>query len=176
MERFEERVQALAASHCLLIRNSWQGALLEDLVRSQLAHFRDLIGSRIELHGPPILITASAAQAIGMALHELATNAGKYGALSNGTGGIRIEWRSRGEGTGDARFELSWSEHAGPAVTPPAHTGFGTVVIGDIPRAQLNAEVALTYAPEGFRWHLSCPAECIFEPPSATAGIAPPTA
>ncbi len=166
--RFGERIEALAASQDLLVKNGWKGAHLDELVRSQLAHFADLIGSRIELEGPPLLITASAAQTIGMALHELATNAGKYGALLGTTGGIRIEWRAAAGAAGDARFELSWAERGGPPVAPPARLGFGMVVIEDIPRAELNAEVSLTYAPEGFRWCVSCPANCVLLAPPGT--------
>ncbi len=170
--RFGERIEALAASQDLLVKNGWKGAHLDELVRSQLAHFADLIGSRIELEGPPLLITASAAQTIGMALHELATNAGKYGALSGTTGGIRIEWRGVAGAAGDARFELNWAERGGPPVAPPARMGFGTMVIEDIPRAELNAEVSLTFAPEGFRWCVSCPANCVLEPPGTDAAPA----
>ena len=107
-----------------------------------------------------------------MALHELATNAGKYGALSGTTGGIRIEWRGVAGAAGDARFELNWAERGGPPVGPPARAGFGTMVIEDIPRAELNAEVSLTFAPEGFRWCVSCPANCVFEPPGTDAAPA----
>ncbi len=173
MSRFEARIEALAASHDLLVKSSWKGARLDELARSQLAHFEDAAGSRVELKGQPLLITASAAQTLGMALHELATNAGKYGALSSPTGGVRIEWRAAAEAAGDARFELAWTEHGGPPVAPPAQTGFGTVVIEDIPRAELNAEVTLTYAPEGFRWRLACPAQCVLQTLDADAEAVP---
>jgi PAS domain S-box-containing protein len=87
---FTERIQALAANHDLLIRNEWQGVDVEDLVRAQLAHFADLVGSRIALRGPKVHLNAAAAQAIGLALHELATNAGKYGALSVDSGHVDV--------------------------------------------------------------------------------------
>jgi PAS domain S-box-containing protein len=79
MERFTERIQALAANQDLLVSNKWQGVDLEDLLRAQLAHFADLIGARITGSGPKLRLNAATAQAIGLALHELATNAGKYG-------------------------------------------------------------------------------------------------
>ena len=173
LDRFQRRIQALAAGHDLLVKSRWTGADLGELVRSQLAHFEDMIGSRIAIEGPPVLIAASAARTLGMSLHELATNAGKYGALSNAAGRVRIEWRTVGEAEGVARFELLWTEHGGPAVVPPARTGFGTVVIEAVPRAEFDAEVTLAYAPEGFRWHLSCPASCVLEPPAASADAAP---
>jgi PAS domain S-box-containing protein len=86
--RFTERIRALAANQDLLVRNEWNGVEIADLVRSQLAHFADLIGSRITLHGRKLRLQATCAQAIGLALHELATNAGKYGALSRDTGRV----------------------------------------------------------------------------------------
>ncbi|MGO9475534.1 MAG: PAS domain S-box protein, partial [Rhodomicrobium sp.] len=120
---FVERIQSLAASQDLLVKNEWRGVDLDELARSQLAHFKDLIGTRIELKGPPFLISASAAQAIGMALHELATNAGKYGALVNGDGHVKIEWGLERAGTGEETFVMSWREQGGPSVTTPAHSG-----------------------------------------------------
>src|SRR5712671_1957711 len=90
IERFTERIQSLAANQDLLVQNEWQGVDVEDLVRAQLAHFVDLVGSRITVHGPPVRLNAAAAQAIGLALHELATNAGKYGALSVDAGCVDV--------------------------------------------------------------------------------------
>ncbi|MFC3231134.1 PAS domain S-box protein [Marinibaculum pumilum] len=92
IHRFEQRIQGLSASQDLLVRQEWRGVLLEDLIRAQLAAFADLIGPRIRLSGPAVLLTATAAQALGMALHELATNAGKYGALSNQAGTVEVGW------------------------------------------------------------------------------------
>src|SRR6266481_4546581 len=102
---FTERIQALAANQDLLIRNEWQGVDVEDLVRAQLAHFADLVGSRIAVHGPKLRLNAAAAQAIGLALHELATNAGKYGALSVDAGRVEVGWRFDGD-----LFAISWTE------------------------------------------------------------------
>jgi PAS domain S-box-containing protein len=91
-QRFSERIQALSANQDLLIRNEWKGVEIEDLIRAQLAHFADLIGSRIAVQGPKLLLKGPSAQAIGLALHELATNAGKYGALSTDKGHVDICW------------------------------------------------------------------------------------
>jgi two-component sensor histidine kinase len=79
---FVERIQALATNQDLLIRREWKGVDIEDRVRAQLAHFADVVGSRIAVHGPKLRLNAAAAQAFGLTLHELATNAGKYGVLS----------------------------------------------------------------------------------------------
>lgn len=156
IERFSERLQALAANQDLLVKNGWRGVDIAELVRSQLAHFGDLVGSRITLEGPPLRVAATAAQAIGMALHELATNAGKYGALSNAQGEVSISWTIDPEGAGERRFSLSWTERGGPQVHPPARTGFGTEIIRDLPAGQLAAEVALDYSSGGLSWRMTC--------------------
>jgi len=160
--RFGQRVQALAASQDLLTRNDWRGANLNELVCSQLAHFNDLIGTRIHLEGPPLLISASAAQAIGMAVHELATNAGKYGALSTPDGQVDIAWHV--EDTNPHRtFVMSWTERQGPPIKPPESLGFGTTVIGTLAEMSLNAIVELDFPAQGARWYLRCQAREIEE-------------
>jgi two-component sensor histidine kinase len=112
--RFTERLQALSANQDLLVRNEWHGVDVEDLARAQLAHFADLIGSRIAMHGPKLRLNAAAAQAIGLAMHELATNAGKYGALSTGKGRVDVGW-----GTDGDTFTMRWTEREGPLVSAP---------------------------------------------------------
>ncbi len=165
--RFGERMQALAASQELLVKNEWKGVPLNELVRSQLAHFEDLIPARIMLKGMPLAVSASAAQTLGMALHELATNAGKYGALSSGAGGVEIAWQLAPGAARDERFELLWTEHGGPEVSPPQQPGFGTAIMEDIPIANLNAKVTLDYAKEGLRWRLVCPAGSVLDIPNS---------
>jgi two-component sensor histidine kinase len=111
-------------------------------------------------------ITAEAAQPIAMALHELATNASKHGALSNGEGKVSIAWDLARDGA----FHLSWTESAGPVVAPPARCGFGTTVITHVPEAQLGAEVTLAFLASGVTWRLVCPAENVLEPGGAGDG------
>jgi PAS domain S-box-containing protein len=161
MKRFSQRLSALASSQDLLVSSGWQGVDIWALVHSQLSHFKSLIDDRIKLKGPSLNLSAEAAQTIGMALHELATNAGKYGALSTGVGGIDIEWRLGRGAEGSEQFELSWTEHGGPQPSPPSRSGFGTTVIETIPRMELDAEVTLDYSPEGVRWRLVCLRESI---------------
>ncbi|MGA7326969.1 MAG: PAS domain S-box protein [Rhodomicrobium sp.] len=163
MGLFAERIQALAASQDLLVKSEWKGVELGELARSQLAHFKDLIGTRIELKGPSLLISASAAQTIGMALHELATNAGKYGALINGDGQVKIEWRLARTGAGEETFAMSWSEVGGPPVTVPSHSGFGSTVICDLAEKSLDGNIHLSFAFTGLIWQLSCRAEEVLE-------------
>jgi PAS domain S-box-containing protein len=158
IERFGERVKALAASHDLLVKSEWKNVELGELVRSQLAHFGNLIGTRIDLKGPELRVSAAAAQTIGMTMHELATNAGKYGALSNSGGRVEIEWGMRRAGQGDA-FTISWRETGGPQVAAPARRGFGSTVISRMAAEGLDAEVELKFEPEGLSWWLECPAQ-----------------
>jgi two-component sensor histidine kinase len=157
--RFSKRIQALSASQDLLVRNEWNGVEIEDLVRAQLAHFADLIGSRISVHGPKFRLNPASAQAIGLALHELATNAGKYGALSTDVGRVVIRW-----GTDGDIFTMSWTEHAGPPVTAPKRRGFGTIVMEAMTERSVGGVVDLDYAPSGLTWRLTCPAANALEP------------
>jgi PAS domain S-box-containing protein len=154
VERFSQRVQALSANQDLLVRNEWQGVDLDDLVRAQLAHFADLVGSRVAMHGPRLRLNPASAQAIGLALHELATNAGKYGALATDTGRVDIDWRM----TGGDTLEMSWTEHGGPPVSAPQRRGFGAIVIEAMVERSVGGAVSLDYAPSGMIWRLSCPA------------------
>jgi PAS domain S-box-containing protein len=153
VERFSQRIQALSASQDLLVRSEWRGVEIEDLVRTQLAHFADLIGERIMIEGPPLTVTPSAAQSIGMALHELATNAGKYGSLSGDHGSVSIDWR-----IDDDEFSIGWIEHDGPCVKPPKRRGFGSTIISAVAEANVGGEVELNYESTGVIWRLRCAA------------------
>jgi len=159
VERFSERVQALSANQDLLIRNEWQGVDVEDLVRAQLAHFTDLIGSRIAMRGYKLRLNPASAQAIGLALHELATNAGKYGALSTDSGQVDVGW-----GTDGDTFTMSWTEREGPPVSAPKRRGFGTIVMKAMAERSVGGKVDLDYAPSGMTWRLTCPAANAVEP------------
>jgi PAS domain S-box-containing protein len=153
IERFSERIQALSANQDLLVRNEWKGVWVADLVRAQLAHFADLAGSRIVVHGPALRLNAASAQAIGLAIHELSTNAGKYGALSVDSGGVDIRWRIE-----DDTFHICWAESGGPPVSAPERRGFGTIVMETMAERTVGGNVELEYAPSGVTWRLSCPA------------------
>jgi PAS domain S-box-containing protein len=159
VERFSERIQALSANQDLLVRNEWNGVEIADLVRAQLAHFADLIGSRIAMHGPKLRLNPASAQAIGLALHELATNAGKYGALSTDRGRVDVSWESDGD-----ILTMSWSEREGPLVSAPRRRGFGTIVMEAMAARSVDGKVDLDYAPSGLTWRLTCPAINALEP------------
>jgi PAS domain S-box-containing protein len=153
IRRFTERIQSLAANQDLLGRNQHKGAFLEDLVRTHLAHFTDLLGSRITAAGPNLRLNAAAAQAVGLALHELATNAGKYGALSTDMGRVDVGWAMT-----DDTFAMSWTERDGPPVRAPKRKGFGGTVIESMVGRALGGEVQLHYPPYGLEWRVTCPA------------------
>jgi PAS domain S-box-containing protein len=162
VDYFSERIRALSANQDLLIENAWYGVEIEDLVCAQLALFADLIGSRIAVHGPKLRLKAASAQAIGLALHELATNAGKYGALSTDTGRVDVRW-----GTDGDTFTMSWTERDGPPVSAPKRRGFGTIVMEAMTERSVDGKVDLDYAPSGVTWRLTCPAANALEPPRA---------
>ncbi len=156
LARFGERIEALAASQDLLVKNEWKNVNLHDLIRSQLGHFKCLIGGRIGLTGPRFSISAPAAQTIGMALHELASNASKYGALSNDEGRVDIKWSMEGGEAGEKPFRISWRETGGPAVHAPEKSGFGSAIITSVAETNLDAEVELSFPVSGLVWRLTC--------------------
>lgn len=162
LDRFQARIQALARSQDLLVKTEWQGAELAELVRAQLAPFGDLLEGRITLEGPSLILSTAAAQTLGMTLHELATNAGKFGALSGPAGQIAISWAVTPEAGGN-RFAMRWQESGGPSPEPPGQSGVGSALIRDMIALSLGAEVELGYPPEGLIWQMRCPAGNVIE-------------
>jgi two-component sensor histidine kinase len=157
VERFSDRMKALSANQDLLARSEGEGVEIGSLVHAQLGHFADAIGSRISADGPRLRVNSNAGQAIGLALHELATNAAKYGALSTEMGRVDIRWGVDGE-----TFTMSWAERGGPPVSAPQRRGFGSTVVTSLVKHTLNGEVQLDYAPSGLAWRLTCPhRECV---------------
>lgn len=150
MKTFSDRLQGLSHSQDALVGRYDSGADLRALVDAHLKAFvRD---ERIDLSGPALKLTPNATHNIGLALHELATNAAKYGALSVDGGAVAIDWR-----VGDGNVNLSWRERGGPPVTKPTRAGFGSAVIQKIVAQTMNGVVDVDYAPTGFTWSLSFP-------------------
>jgi PAS domain S-box-containing protein len=143
-DTFTARLMALAAAHDVLTRESWEGADLVDVAAGAVEPHRVAGSDRFELSGPSVRLTPSMALSIAMALHELATNAAKYGALSNESGRITLAWRVDG-----ATLRLEWREHGGPPVTAPTRRGFGTRLIERGLSAELGGEVRLAFEPDG---------------------------
>ena len=110
-------------------------------------------GTRVLLEGPPVRLTPAAAQAIGMALHELATNATKYGALLNSDGRVHISWQVAA--AREPTFTMQWLELGGPTVAAPNHHGFGQIVIGRMAEAAVDGTAEIDYRASGLSWKLS---------------------
>lgn len=163
VSRLKERIQGLSASYDLLVKNEWHNASLTELVRGQLAHLGDLLDGRIAMRGPDLRIKSAAAQTIGMAIHELATNAGKYGALSTDAGHVDIAWHLEPTDNDGDRFAMEWSERGGPPVVAPTRRGFGWRVLCQLTKMSLEADVTLEYAPTGVIWRLECSADRVRE-------------
>lgn len=152
-----ERLAGLGRSQDLLVQKSWRGVSLSDLVSAQLAPFLEANNDRVEAHGPPVLLDADAAQNIGMALHELATNASKHGALSVTTGRVSITWDWLLAAEGERTLQLRWEESGGPPVSPPTRRGFGHAVIERLTAASMHGTAVLDWRPEGLCWTLEVP-------------------
>jgi two-component sensor histidine kinase len=155
--RFSQQIHTLAASHDLLVKSGWQGIEISDLIRVKLGHFDDALDNRVTLDGPPLRLSVGAPQTFGMILHELATNAAKYGALSNDLGGVEIRWDVNSE------FTLSWTERGGPDVAPPSRRGFGSTIVKAMAESSLDGDVDLDFAPEGLCWRVACPSSKVLE-------------
>jgi PAS domain S-box-containing protein len=141
----EGRIQALSNVHNLLAQSRWAGADLRHLVTDELRPYCPEGASRADIVGPDLTLKPQSAQLIAMVVHELTTNAVKYGALSVSQGHIRVEWSRDTKG----KFKLRWSEIDGPQVQPPKRQGFGTRVLDRAIRAQLKGEIRFDWRPEG---------------------------
>ena len=151
---FAERLGGLARSHDLLVVRDWQGAQITDLVHSQLAFLGRAEAERVEMEGSSMMLAPEVAQNLGLALHELATNAVKHGSLASPGGKVRIVWRTEQGGNKEQRFQLMWQERGGAAVAPPERRGFGHLVLEDVVPSMLGGTGTLAFAPEGVTWTL----------------------
>jgi two-component sensor histidine kinase len=152
MKAFEGRVLALANAHDLLTRD--ESADLADLTRRIVAPFAG--DESVEITGQPFKVAPSAVVPFSLVLHELATNAAKYGALSSSAGRARVSWKSyRGE-NGERRFKFKWEETGGPRVAPPGRSGFGTLLMKQA-FADVEGQSRLVHAPEGLRFRIDAP-------------------
>jgi two-component sensor histidine kinase len=161
-QQFSARLAGLAASQELLLESDWRGVEARELVRSQLSHIGDLVGTRVTFEGPSLRLTPAAAQTIGLALHELATNAIKYGSLSDGEGTVMVNWSVTVNGS-NRRFEMRWRERGGPTVMPPERQGFGYSVTVRMVEYALDAEADLAYPPTGLDWQINAPAAAVLD-------------
>jgi PAS domain S-box-containing protein len=141
------RLESLCQTHVMLIDKEWEGADLREIVRSEMSPYAD----RVHVEGPSLMLTASVAQDFALVLHELATNAAKYGALSNATGKVHISWS-----TDDSNlFTLRWQEQGGPPVRPPMQKGFGSAVLEELMVQHFEIPPRIDFASEGLCYELS---------------------
>ena len=156
LRQFSARLQALAASHDLLIRESWHGASLRESFRAQLAGYIDVADGQVATDGEAVSLKPEAAQSLGIAVHELAMNAAKFGALSVPEGRVSIDWSVR-----DQAIDLNWRECNGPKVKARRKKGFGSMVIENNLARALDAKVDMAFDPDGLRCHIIIPASQI---------------
>jgi PAS domain S-box-containing protein len=159
LDQFGSRLQALAASHDLLVRESWYGASLHELIRSQCAAYVDH-EERLACQGPEVALKPEAAQSLGLALHELVINAAKFGALSVPEGRITISWGHQQAGE-DKAIAVDWREKFGPRVKARRKQGFGSMMIERNLARALDTEVSLAFEPDGLHCHILIPASQI---------------
>ena len=150
VQAIEGRIKALARAHTLLSDSRWHGADLATLVTEELAPYR--VGDKITIRGPDISLQPATAQGLALALHELATNAAKHGALSSPSGKITLDWQLRGDA-----LTLNWAENGGPGIAEPSSRSFGLKVIVASIEQQLGGTTAFDWDPKGLRCEFSIP-------------------
>ncbi|HEX8165664.1 MAG TPA: HWE histidine kinase domain-containing protein [Beijerinckiaceae bacterium] len=156
---FTGRVISLAKTHDLLTEGAWQTASLREMLSRELHPYEDHGRSRVALDGPPVELATEEAVPLGMAIHELTTNAAKYGALSRSGGRLSVTWSLDGPEApgGGPTLRLSWVERGGPPVAEPKKLGFGSRLLNRVLTAQLQADVETRFPPEGFELSLAAP-------------------
>jgi PAS domain S-box-containing protein len=147
------RIGSLARAHSLLSTGRWSGVDLHDLLRLELDPYGGEGGGQVVIDGPPALIDAQAAQSLALVIHELATNASKYGALSRPLGRLNVSWIWDSSGPGGDVLRLTWREDAGATIAPPARRGFGSTLIESAVK-QVGGRVELTWRPQGLKVRL----------------------
>ena len=166
VDAFERRIMGLARSTDLLLATGRVGVSLQELVESQIGSFSPSDPDRIAIEGPPVRLNMQSAQILGMALHELSTNAVKYGAFRGEAGALRVEWTHGAE-----QLDLIWRETVPHPVVPSDRTGFGTTVLKTIVGGSLKADVTRQLHPNGIEWRFVIPQDSI-SPDQAAAALA----
>lgn len=156
LDRFSARLVAIGCSHDLLIADDWHGASLRMLVEQQLGEHADRFGEQIAIEGEDVMLKPEAVQNLGLALHELATNAQKYGSLSEPDGTVSIRWQFCEEAS---KLRLTWQEKGGPPVRPPERSGFGRAMIETVVSRALEGDVNLSFPPKGVRCVIVIPSD-----------------
>lgn len=147
-ETFEGRLGALAEAHNLLSREKWQGSELQDVVARVRNPYLLNNPERVRMFGPKVPLSPRLAVVLSMIVHEIATNAAKYGALSNDSGTVTLDWEIIAQG-GGRKLRMIWSESGGPHVSAPVQRGFGSRLIERSARDQLGGEATVDFLPRG---------------------------
>ena len=158
---FTSRLCAFAETHDLLVKGDWHGADIRDLVRTQLAPFHNLGDNSVLIDGSELKLNPKAAEHIGLAVHELGTNAVKHGALSTPKGVVKIRWEQEKSGQPKALLRIIWKEIGGPPVEQPQRQGFGEVVLTKLVPVSLQGTASLEFEPEGVKWVLVAPSSSL---------------
>ena len=159
VETLNGRIRSMAETHELLSSSRWRGVSLAELVRRELAPYAT--PNNTEIGGPNVVVRPEVGQVMAMVLHELATNAAKYGALSTNNGHVSIRWDRRSNGHVGSRLVFEWQEAGGPHVVAPSLPGYGTSTIRDLIPYEFGGTVDLVLAPAGVRCRLELPADCL---------------
>jgi PAS domain S-box-containing protein len=155
VKRLGGRLQSMSAAHTLLSKGRWHGVGIADLIRDQLAPYAT--GANVTIEGPNIVLAAATTQALAMVVHELATNAVKFGALSTPVGRVSIGWGAPSGVDVNADLTVEWRETGGPPLTKPSQAGFGTSLIDELISHELGGAVDLVFAPDGVRCRMKLP-------------------
>ncbi len=173
LKTFSGRLKAMASAHTLLTATRWRGAAVAHIVNAELG---GLAPGQTRWEGPDILLTPRATNALALALHELATNAVKFGALSNDQGRVNVRWQMNDDGG----FRLDWTESGGPLVTAPSRDGFGATLLNKVTGRELGGEVVVDFLATGVRACLTSDAtalsQLVAEPQTAPAALEPTVA
>ena len=155
VQTLDGRIQSMASAHSLLSQSRWQGVGLADLVRNQLAPYAT--DANMTIGGPDVLLTAAVTQTVAIVLHELVTNAAKYGALSNPGGRVSVSWDQRPNGNAAPNLMIVWRELGGPPIAAATQTGYGTSLIRELISHELGGTVDLVLASDGARCSIEIP-------------------
>jgi PAS domain S-box-containing protein len=156
-DAFTGRILSLSKTHTVLAANASQNVTFRELLCNELEPYNDNTGKRVVLAGPDVRLQSTLAIPLGMAIHELTTNAVKYGALSVMDGSVEVRWSILGEGGAAPRLGVEWVERNGPKVEPPTHRGFGSQLLKRVLTHQIGAEANLDYRHDGLRAHIRAP-------------------
>ena len=154
---FSSRLESLSRTHTMLVAHNWQWINIKELMDSELGSFQDATSQQLSCLGPALNLPSEVALSLGLAIHELTTNAIKYGALSVPSGRVQVSWTSAPSTNGSETLQLSWIEQDGPLVTPPTRQGFGSTLLKRVFAVQGGGRADLEYHEEGLRFHVSVP-------------------